>query len=76
MLTPDTRRKKSKCPGEQPVCSHCARLNQECTYISTQRVSRRLSETPAIDARSESSIDGPPGMVCLSESIVGGKGLC
>jgi hypothetical protein len=26
------RRKKSRCPGEQPVCSHCARLSQECSY--------------------------------------------
>ncbi|ETN37423.1 uncharacterized protein HMPREF1541_08414, partial [Cyphellophora europaea CBS 101466] len=22
------RRKKSRCPGEKPVCSHCARLGQ------------------------------------------------
>ncbi|KAG2414983.1 hypothetical protein HFD88_006172 [Aspergillus terreus] len=26
------RRKKAKCPGEQPVCSLCARLNQRCAY--------------------------------------------
>lgn len=26
------RRKKSRCPGEKPICSHCARLRQVCTY--------------------------------------------
>ncbi|KAK6823807.1 hypothetical protein RU639_006240 [Aspergillus parasiticus] len=26
------RRKKTKCPGEQPICSFCRRLNQKCTY--------------------------------------------
>ncbi|KAK6587513.1 hypothetical protein PZA11_000803 [Diplocarpon coronariae] len=25
-------RKKSRCPGEKPVCSHCARLQQSCGY--------------------------------------------
>ena len=27
------RRKKGKCPGERPVCSLCARLNQQCSYL-------------------------------------------
>ncbi|RAL11057.1 putative C6 transcription factor [Aspergillus homomorphus CBS 101889] len=31
------RRKKAKCPGEQPSCSLCARLNQTCTYAGEQR---------------------------------------
>ncbi|KAJ5776411.1 uncharacterized protein N7511_001422 [Penicillium nucicola] len=26
------RRKKSRCPGEKPVCSYCERLGQKCTY--------------------------------------------
>jgi hypothetical protein len=26
------RRKKTRCPGEKPVCSHCARLRQNCYY--------------------------------------------
>ncbi|KAL0938428.1 uncharacterized protein CTRU02_205038 [Colletotrichum truncatum] len=26
------RRKKSKCPGERPVCSYCERLGQVCVY--------------------------------------------
>ncbi|PYH80834.1 C6 transcription factor [Aspergillus uvarum CBS 121591] len=31
------RRKKAKCPGEQPLCSLCARLNQTCTYAGEHR---------------------------------------
>ncbi|KAH8649197.1 hypothetical protein BX600DRAFT_442459 [Xylariales sp. PMI_506] len=26
------RRKKTRCPGEKPVCSFCARLSQPCTF--------------------------------------------
>ncbi|RYC90178.1 hypothetical protein BFJ63_vAg6888 [Fusarium oxysporum f. sp. narcissi] len=28
------RRKKSKCPGERPICSYCERLGQNCVYES------------------------------------------
>ncbi|KAE8349668.1 hypothetical protein BDV28DRAFT_140745 [Aspergillus coremiiformis] len=31
------RRKKAKCPGEQPVCSLCARLQQRCAYSEEGR---------------------------------------
>ncbi|KAJ6096681.1 hypothetical protein N7486_007427 [Penicillium sp. IBT 16267x] len=31
------RRKKAKCPGEQPVCSLCARLRQQCVYAELRR---------------------------------------
>ncbi|KAJ5653159.1 hypothetical protein N7490_000162, partial [Penicillium lividum] len=31
------RRKKAKCNGEQPVCSLCARLRQECVYAGLKR---------------------------------------
>ncbi|RAL04082.1 putative C6 transcription factor [Aspergillus ibericus CBS 121593] len=31
------RRKKAKCPGEQPVCSLCSRLNQRCAYAAEHR---------------------------------------
>ncbi|KAG9247064.1 putative C6 transcription factor [Calycina marina] len=31
------RRKKSRCPGEQPVCSHCARLKQTCYFAEEPR---------------------------------------
>ncbi|KAB8239489.1 hypothetical protein ETB97_003149 [Aspergillus alliaceus] len=31
------RRKKAKCPGEQPVCSLCARLQQKCAYAEEGR---------------------------------------
>lgn len=27
-----SRRKKSRCPGERPACSHCSRLGQVCHY--------------------------------------------
>ncbi|KAJ5549821.1 hypothetical protein N7535_002237 [Penicillium sp. DV-2018c] len=37
------RRKKAKCPGEQPVCSLCARLRQQCLYAEERR--RPLSES-------------------------------
>ncbi|KAF7122712.1 hypothetical protein CNMCM5793_000822 [Aspergillus hiratsukae] len=30
-------RKKAKCPGEQPVCSLCARLRQRCAYAGERR---------------------------------------
>jgi hypothetical protein len=32
-----SRRKKAKCPGEQPVCSLCARLRQQCVYADERR---------------------------------------
>ncbi|KAK7728480.1 hypothetical protein SLS57_002368 [Botryosphaeria dothidea] len=28
------RRKKSRCPGERPNCSHCSRLGQNCYYAT------------------------------------------
>ncbi|PYH40757.1 putative C6 transcription factor [Aspergillus saccharolyticus JOP 1030-1] len=31
------RRKKAKCPGEQPTCSLCARLGQTCAYAAEHR---------------------------------------
>jgi len=36
------RRKKSRCTGEKPVCSLCARLAQTCTYAGGTRVSVSL----------------------------------
>ncbi|KOS40395.1 hypothetical protein ACN38_g8752 [Penicillium nordicum] len=30
------RRKKSRCPGEKPTCSYCARLGQQCVYAGTE----------------------------------------
>lgn len=39
------RRKKSKCPGEKPECSFCARLGQDCVY----RNENRLGNSPATD---------------------------
>lgn len=28
------RRKKTRCPGEKPMCSYCARLGQVCFYVN------------------------------------------
>ncbi|KAH8649721.1 hypothetical protein BGZ60DRAFT_389605 [Tricladium varicosporioides] len=33
------RRKKSRCPGEKPVCSHCSRLRQNCFYAEDRQES-------------------------------------
>ncbi|KAF4624745.1 hypothetical protein G7Y89_g13422 [Cudoniella acicularis] len=35
------RRKKSRCPGEKPVCSHCSRLRQNCYYAEERHESER-----------------------------------
>lgn len=52
-------KKKSRCPGERPVCSSCARLRQTCKYAddhigaiipeSSQSNARDLVRSPFID---------------------------
>ncbi|PNP75137.1 hypothetical protein FNYG_11506 [Fusarium nygamai] len=44
------RRKKSKCPGEKPVCSYCERLGQICVYESG-------SDSQGQRARSDRSLE-------------------
>ncbi|KAL8301041.1 hypothetical protein RB593_000035 [Gaeumannomyces tritici] len=34
------RRKKTRCPGEKPACSSCARLSQTCSYPALRRPSQ------------------------------------
>ncbi|KLU87960.1 C6 transcription factor [Magnaporthiopsis poae ATCC 64411] len=34
------RRKKTRCPGEKPACSSCARLSQSCSYPALRRPSQ------------------------------------
>ncbi|PVH76928.1 hypothetical protein DL98DRAFT_591771 [Cadophora sp. DSE1049] len=41
------RRKKSRCPGEKPICSHCARLQQNCYYADERPEHERASITPS-----------------------------
>lgn len=41
------RRKKSRCPGEKPICSHCARLQQNCYYADERPEHERTSITPS-----------------------------
>ncbi|KAJ5168995.1 uncharacterized protein N7482_004589 [Penicillium canariense] len=45
-------RKKAKCPGEQPVCSLCARLRQECVYAEERRRLQALEEASRFHAAS------------------------
>jgi Fungal Zn(2)-Cys(6) binuclear cluster domain. len=54
-----SRRKKAKCPGEQPVCSLCARLRQQCVYADERRRPQR-SEEPA-----RLSVSGAPASFSL-----------
>lgn len=48
-------RKKSKCPGDRPICSHCSRLRQECFYADDRQNERTLSMTPTPQSRPSSS---------------------
>ncbi|KAJ5776038.1 uncharacterized protein N7511_001049, partial [Penicillium nucicola] len=43
------RRKKAKCPGEQPVCSLCARLRQQCQYAEERRRLPPLEEQSRVN---------------------------
>ncbi|KAK9859522.1 hypothetical protein MYU51_013579 [Penicillium brevicompactum] len=74
------RRKKAKCPGEQPVCSLCARLRQQCLYAEERR--RPLPEEISRPTDSESrrslaledrlrSLEGKLGQVL---TVLGSKG--
>ncbi|KZF23061.1 hypothetical protein L228DRAFT_142458 [Xylona heveae TC161] len=57
------RRKKTKCPGERPICSFCWRLNQSCKYV--QKDSRHRASREAQNRRSSK------GRVRRLESQVG-----
>lgn len=43
-----SRRKKTRCPGEKPVCSFCERLRQKCVYTGS-------AETGSAETIDESS---------------------
>ncbi|KAJ6032662.1 hypothetical protein N7540_003394 [Penicillium herquei] len=60
------RRKKGKCPGEQPVCSLCARLRQRCFYDEERR--RQLPP----EGPSRSSI--PPTSSTLEDRLLSLEG--
>lgn len=38
------RRKKTKCPGEKPICSFCERLRQKCVYTGSAETIDESSE--------------------------------
>jgi hypothetical protein len=49
LLTGGGSRKKSRCPGEKPICSHCARLRQTCFYADEAESGiRRSTERESI----------------------------
>ncbi|GME22747.1 C6 transcription factor [Neofusicoccum parvum] len=48
------RRKKSRCPGERPNCSHCSRLGQTCYYASDHPAA---NDQPYHSAASTTSAD-------------------
>ncbi|OJK02251.1 hypothetical protein ASPACDRAFT_58597 [Aspergillus aculeatus ATCC 16872] len=59
------RRKKSKCPGQRPVCAHCARLRQPCSYDDRRAVGLSLPKRQVIsqelsDAQTSLSINRAP----------------
>ncbi|OQD83454.1 hypothetical protein PENANT_c016G01833 [Penicillium antarcticum] len=45
------RRKKSRCPGEKPVCSYCERLGQRCTYSGDEARSEEPENFKKMDER-------------------------
>ncbi|KAE8324723.1 hypothetical protein BDV39DRAFT_180090 [Aspergillus sergii] len=54
------RRKKTKCPGEQPICSFCRRLNQKCTYahkVNAGRIRKGRDDSQAQINRLESQVN-------------------
>jgi hypothetical protein len=59
---PIASRKKSRCPGEKPVCSHCARLSQSCFYAdeaesnSGRAIDRMSSSRPGSSVVSTNAI--------------------
>lgn len=39
-----SRRKKTRCPGEKPICSFCERLHQKCVYTGSAEIIDEGSE--------------------------------
>jgi hypothetical protein len=44
----ESRRKKSRCPGEKPACSSCVRLNQSCSYPPAIRSSHQSGRSVSL----------------------------
>jgi len=41
-------RKKSRCPGEKPNCSHCTRLRQNCYYAEERHEIERIAASGSL----------------------------
>ena len=64
-------RKKSRCTGEKPACSHCARLGQHCTYASnTDRVNPNPTHSPSAYAGAPQQ---PTGSLAVDQALVNSK---
>ncbi|KAF2138878.1 uncharacterized protein K452DRAFT_85780 [Aplosporella prunicola CBS 121167] len=71
------RRKKSKCPGEKPACSHCLRLGQQCIYSNGYSNDhpvndRRYSETTEVNVAHRGST-GLPNEASFTEGQWGDR---
>jgi hypothetical protein len=70
VLTDPLRRKKSRCTGERPICSLCARLLQSCHYAAPREDASRNDIYVSEDrspARSSSALEAPVALVCFHE---------
>ncbi|KAF7532741.1 hypothetical protein G7054_g7685 [Neopestalotiopsis clavispora] len=72
------RRKKSRCSGERPTCSFCARLRQPCSYNDEQQpvssahadqLQRQNTDLAARVAVLESKLSGLSGLTAASPSL-------
>ncbi|PYI12863.1 hypothetical protein BO99DRAFT_84000 [Aspergillus violaceofuscus CBS 115571] len=64
------RRKKSKCPGQRPVCAHCARLRQPCSYDDRRAISLSLPKKQILSRElSDLQPDLPQARVLESPEI-------
>ncbi|KAI2737274.1 transcriptional regulator family: Fungal Specific TF [Penicillium roqueforti] len=52
------RRKKSRCPGEKPICSYCERLGQQCVYAGAEIVDEGLVHSQKMMEQRISGIEG------------------
>lgn len=73
LFVTDIRRKKTRCPGEKPICSHCARLRQNCyygddvSYHVNQRASRERTPMPRPSRVQETPIRSSSDVNLVSE---------
>ncbi|KAJ5089907.1 hypothetical protein N7532_008591 [Penicillium argentinense] len=65
------RRKKTRCPGEKPICSFCERLGQKCVYTGSEAVEEGSDFAKNIEdrvSRIESKLEQLVEIVAIQES--------